>query len=108
METFPCPYLAGQVELTDEREEHIADHHPDLLPKYRDKIAEVLADPDLIRRSTRAANARLFARWFDDVRQGKFVVVVVVTDSGPAVRHWVLTAYIARKLAGGLTEWTRS
>jgi len=108
MERFPCPYLSGVVELTDEREEHIADHHPDLLPVYRDRIAETLAEPDFIRRSTRAANVRLFARWFDDVRGGKNVVIVVVTDSGPDVRHWVLTAYIARKLAGGLTEWMRS
>ena len=24
MQIFPCPYLKGDVELTDEREEHIA------------------------------------------------------------------------------------
>jgi len=108
MPLFSCPYLQGEVELTDERESHIADQHPDLLPEHRDKIAETLADPDQIRRSARFNNARLFTRWFDNVREGKHIVVVVVTDPAPNERHWIVTAYIARKLAGGVIEWTRS
>jgi hypothetical protein len=48
-----CPYLHGDVELTEERERHIRERHPDLLPKYRDGIAEVLSDPDEVRRSAR-------------------------------------------------------
>jgi hypothetical protein len=34
MKQFPYPYLEGNVELTDEREEHITATHPDLLPNY--------------------------------------------------------------------------
>ena len=34
MSRFPCPYLKGNVELTEERERHIAERHPDLLPEY--------------------------------------------------------------------------
>jgi len=41
-----CPYLNGEVELTDEREHHIAERHPDLLPDYRHLIAETLSRPD--------------------------------------------------------------
>lgn len=108
MALFSCPYLQGEVELTDERESHIAEQHPDLLPGYRDKVAETLADPDQIRRGARFNNARLFTRWFDNVRDGKHVVVVVVTDAAPNERYWIVTAYIARKLAGGVIEWTRS
>jgi hypothetical protein len=33
MAHFPCPYLGSNVELTDEREHHIANHHPDPLPE---------------------------------------------------------------------------
>lgn len=44
MRGFPCPYLNGEVECTAEREGHIAEGHPDLLPAYRDKIAETLAE----------------------------------------------------------------
>jgi hypothetical protein len=107
MTYFPCPYLRGQVELTDEREQHIANTHPDLLPEHRDRIADTLADPDQIRRSSRFGNARMFSRWFDEVRGGKYVVVVVVSDAHPVNRHWIITAYIARRLAKGDIEWKR-
>lgn len=40
MRTFPCPYLRGEVELTDEREAHIARTHPDLLPDYLTEIRQ--------------------------------------------------------------------
>lgn len=107
MARFPCPYLHGEVELTEERERHIAEHHPDLLPAHRRCIMETLAEPDQVRRSLRMGNARLFARWFDDVGSGKNVVVVVVSDSEPNERHWVITAYIAGKLAQGEIEWSK-
>jgi hypothetical protein len=104
---FKCPYLNAQVELTDERERHIAERHPDLLPEHRQCIADTLVDPDQVRRSARFASARLFTRWFESVRGGKYVVVVVVSESAPGGRHWVITAYIARKLAEGEIEWKR-
>lgn len=107
MTRYPCPYLKGEVELTDERERHIAERHPDLLPKHRDRIAETLAEPDQVRRSVRFGSAGLFSRWYTDVRQGKHVVVVVVSELNPTERHWIITAYIARNLAEGDLEWRR-
>ena len=50
MRIFPCPYLNGEVELTDEREEHIALTQPDLLPEYLPQVKQTLADPDQVRR----------------------------------------------------------
>ncbi len=108
MRTFPCPYLKGVVELTDEREAHIAHMHPDLLPAHLAQIGQTLADPDQVRRSLRMSAARLFYRWFTDVRQGKYVVVVVVSEAAPRVRHWIITAYIARRVANGEIEWNRN
>ena len=105
---FPCPYLQTEVELTEERERHIAERHPDLLLEYRACIADTLADPDQVRRSTRLRSARLFTRWFDTVRGGKHVVVVVITDVAASRRHWVVTAYMARQLTEGDIEWTKS
>lgn len=105
---FPCPLLDVQVEWTAERERHTADRHPDLLPEHRAKVAETLADPDQIRRSKRFGNARLFSRWYGELRGGKHVVVVVVSDPAPGERHWIVTAYITRRLAEGEVEWTRS
>jgi hypothetical protein len=34
-------------------------------------------------------------------------VVVVVSDDRSQERHWVITAYMARRLAEGRPEWTR-
>ncbi|MBI1802619.1 MAG: hypothetical protein HYR71_13420 [Chloroflexi bacterium] len=107
MTAFLCPYLEGEVELTDEREQHIASNHPDLLPEYRALLGEVLADPDQVRRSARFSNARLFSRRFATLRGGKHVVIIVVSDAAPAQRYWIITAYIARKLAEGIIEWHR-
>ena len=107
MTRFPCPYLTGQVELSEERERHVAERHPDLLPEHRERIAETLADPDQVRGSVRFASAKLFSRWYTDIRGGKHVVVVVVSEIGPSQRHWIITAYIARRLAEGDIEWRR-
>ncbi len=107
MTRFPCPYLRGEVELTDERERHVAETHPDLLPTHRERIAGTLLDPDEVRRSPRVVSARLFVRWYDDLHRGKHVVVVVVSE-GTARRHWMVTAYLARRLAEGEVEWRRS
>ena len=56
MKRYFCPYLGGEVELSEEREGHI----------------------------------------------------VVVSETEPLGRHWVITAYQARKLSGGEVEWKRS
>jgi hypothetical protein len=105
---LPCPYLKARVELSDERALHIAERHPDLFPEHSQRIGETLADPDEVRRSSRLGSARLFSRWFGSVRGGKYVVVVVVSDVGPQRRHWVITAYLARRLTEGEREWTKS
>lgn len=104
---LPCPYLPGSVELAPEREAHIAERHPDLLPTYRERISQTLTEPDEVRRSDRIAYARILSRYFEDVMGGKHIVVVVISEVAPS-RHWVVTAYLARRLSGGTIKWTRS
>ena len=99
-----CPNLGGWVEITDERERHIAARHPDLLPGRRDFLMGTLAEPDQVRRSDRFENARLLSRWYDDF--GRHVVVVVMSEAEG--RNWVVTAYTARRLTQGDTEWIRN
>lgn len=108
MVLFSCPYLSGDVELTDERERHIAQQHPDLLPAHGQKIADTLAKPDKVRRSTRIANTWLLSRWFDALRGGKHIVVVVAGQYSSPRRYWIITAYVARKLTGGELVWKRN
>jgi hypothetical protein len=107
MTTLPCPYLNTEVELTDEREQHIRDKHPELLPAYRAQLIQTVADPDEVRRDSRFPNSLLFSHWFPEVKGGKFVVVVVVADPSPAERYWIVTAYVARQLSGGTMIWKR-
>jgi hypothetical protein len=108
MSLLPCSYLGAEVELSEERERHIRTHHPDLLPEHRSCIVEAVERPDQVRRSIRVGNARLFTKWFDGLRGGRYVVVVVVADPGREKRPWVITAYLARKLKEGEIEWEKS
>ena len=108
MTTYPCPYLGDEVELSGEREQHIMEHHPDLVPDHKDRIGDTLGDPDQVRRSKRFGNARLFAKWYDDLVRGKHLVVVVVSEAKPKSRNWVVTAYMTKKIAEGDEEWKRN
>ena len=108
MVRLPCPYLGVPVELTDERTQHITDTHPELRPDHLPALELTVSDPDQIRTSSRLVGARIFARWFDDIRDGKYVVGVVVADPPPSGRAWIVTAYLARRLSGGTIEWTRN
>jgi len=96
---FPCPYLGGSVELTEERQQHIHQNHPQILPDRLSELAETLDHPDQIRPSAFDPAALLFSKWFDTIRTGRYFVVVVVTDP-QTQRHWIVTAYTARKLRG--------
>jgi hypothetical protein len=94
--------------MTTERERHIAEHHPDLLPHHRHRIAETLFNPDEVRQSSQMSSGLLFSKRYDDALTGKSIVVVVMTAGGTNVRNWVVTAYITRKLVGGETKWKRN
>ncbi|HXQ21303.1 MAG TPA: DUF433 domain-containing protein [Candidatus Acidoferrales bacterium] len=45
------------------------------------------------RRQLGQQRRRIFFRWYDDLRDGKFVVVVVVSDL-PDTRHWIASDMI--------------
>jgi hypothetical protein len=42
---FPCPFLAGEVELTAEREAHILERHPELCVVLFQRLRETLHAP---------------------------------------------------------------
>jgi hypothetical protein len=104
LQSFPCPHLNCEVELTQEREGHIAETHPGTLPDYLEQLAETLLAPDQIRISARDERALLFSKWFTTIRTGRHLVVVVVSDTNPE-RHWIITTYTARRLSGGKVIW---
>ncbi|MGF1481927.1 MAG: PBECR2 nuclease fold domain-containing protein [Cyanophyceae cyanobacterium] len=108
MEQFSCPYLGKDVELTDEREEHIENRHPTLIQDYLERLAQTIAEPDKIHRSQQNSNTRLFCRFYDDFQRRKYVIVIVRSDLEPVERSWIVTAYRARNLPKGKVLWTRS
>jgi hypothetical protein len=92
MTSFFGAYLGREVQLSGEREAYIAARHPDPRPEHRERIGAALADPDQVRRRPRFGAAKLFSRWFLDVRGGKHVVVVVVSPGRgqPPLDHYGL------------------
>jgi uncharacterized protein YuzE len=96
---FACPWLGRDVELPRERELRIEAQHPDLLPGRRTALAEVLADPEIVRRSATAAAALSFSRRYADAAGARHVTVVVDDSRAPA-RAFIVTAYAARRLSG--------
>ena len=104
---FACPYLNNRVELTEERRQHIRTTHPGTLPEYQEQLEATLQSPDQIRRSTRDHNALLFSRWFDTIRTGRHLVVVVVNDDNRLTRYWIVTVYTARRISGGAEVWQK-
>jgi hypothetical protein len=100
-----CPYLNSNVELTDEREAHIISTHPGTLPDYIDEVLETIKNPDQIRHSERDSSALLFSKWFDTIRTGRYLVVVIVVASQ---RPWIITIYTARKLSKGNVIWQKN
>jgi hypothetical protein len=88
--------LGTNIELTDERRQHILQYHRDLLP-YFDRVADVLLAPDGIRRTFDDSHVLLFYRFYPDILNGKYLVVAVKVND----RSFVLTAYLARRLKTG-------
>lgn len=79
------------VELTRERQQHIFDYHPDIIPFFN-KIPEVLKHPDQIRRSTYDKEVILFYKYYSDILGGKYLSVVVKINK----RNFILTAYLTQ------------
>lgn len=101
-----CPYLDGQVELTDERRAHIERRHPEVLPQHWDWLVETVLDPDRVLVDADYPNTRLLVRWYDDVSDGSHVVVAVVSTPEPP-RHWIVTAMLVSREVKGDVEWQR-
>ena len=95
IEEYPS-VLRQPVEFTDERRAHILKRHPAAAP-FMERIRDVLALPQQIRRSTYDPEVLLFSRFYPDILGGKHLVVVVRIDG----RRFILTVYLTRRLAGG-------
>lgn len=88
--------IIGEVELTTERKFHIILKHPEIKPHIK-KISQVLSSPDTIRRSKFDREALLFYKYFDKIKEGKYINVTVKKDE----RNFIVTAYITDRIRAG-------
>jgi hypothetical protein len=86
----------GEVELTDEREVHICERHPELR-KHIDKFSEVLEDPDVVRSSRFDRKVLLFYKYFASIKAGKYLTIAVKRNT----RNFILTGYLTDKIKAG-------
>lgn len=90
------------IELTDERWKHIIKEHPEIEP-YRDRIKEVLSSPDYVKKSKRDENVLLYYKFYDDIFDGKYLIVVAMKG----LRSFILTCYITDIIKKGETLWEK-
>lgn len=107
MPAFPCPALGAFVELHADREEQILLQHPEIEDRFTELVETTLAEPDLVdRRADRPEIGVL--RFWPDLRDGHFVVVIVRSDRDPgaeSLRYWVVTVYITRNIETWKSMW---
>ncbi len=98
-------YLGRPVRLTDERQQHILQHHPEMT-EWVDKIGSVLAHPERVVRSRFDPESELYYVWQPQTRVGpKYLCVVVVVKESDA---FVLTAYLTDSIKKGQVLWPKN
>jgi len=95
-------YLGEQVVLTKDVYGVILLKHPES-KKFFDHIGETLASPEVVRRSVTDIRTRLYYRFYRDVLDGKFVVVVVKRAEG----NFISTIYATDKIKEGEVIWQK-
>jgi hypothetical protein len=97
-------YGGQEIRLTRERETHIAIRREVALG-LRERIAEVLREPDRVVQSATDPEARLYYRWYPATPVGaKHFCVVVANVEGDG---FVLTAYFTQRVKRGEAIWSR-
>ena len=89
MERFRAPF--GEVELTDEREQHIIQFHPEI-KAYIIFFQDTIAEPEHIGHSVFDPNVIICYRFVHSV--AKHLAVVIKTNR----RNFILTAYFTHKI----------
>ncbi len=87
--------VVGAIKLTTERKAHIIKSHP-IMEIYIHNLKEVLEKPAEVRFSNYNKNVLLFYRYFDNIENGKYIVVVVNKTS-----KQVITAYLTSRIKTG-------
>jgi hypothetical protein len=90
-----------KAHLTDREWDHIVHRHPEI-KKYGRRIHEILALPDLVKISKRDPDVHLYYRFYNDIFNGKYLLVVVNHS-----RRKVVTMFITDKIKVGEVLWQK-
>lgn len=91
-----------RIVLTDSRWKHIIGQHPEVRP-HLEKITKVVSDPDFVKRSKKARDTYLYYKYYKEIYEGKYLLVVVNYTGTPNI----LTCYITDRIKEGEHVWKR-
>lgn len=91
------------IYLTEERWKHILEGHPEILP-LKVNLREVLEASDFITRSLYDPEIFLYYKFYTNIWNGKYIVVVIKKNK----RNFMLTAYITDRVKGGKIIWQKN
>lgn len=92
------------VRLTEERREHLETNHPEMAGQIP-RIAQTLADPDVIIRSGVGQDTELFYRLYEQTPVTRKHLCVVVKSV--ANDNFIVTAYYTDRIKRGETLWAK-
>lgn len=90
-----CQSLDIDLNLTDERLNHIIGRHPEF-ENLINEFCETINRPDFIIK--KETGELLLVSWHPQIFNGKFMIVVIRKDSK---RSWIITAFLSRKRPSG-------
>jgi len=94
--------FGNSIELSDERWLHIIKEHPEV-SLHKERIQEVLVTPDYVKKSSRDAEVLLYYKYYDDIFNGKYMLVV----AKKGFRSFILACYITDMIKKGVALWEK-
>ncbi|MBI2658554.1 hypothetical protein HYX05_00430 [Candidatus Woesearchaeota archaeon] len=90
------------IKFADKQWNHIIKEHPEVEP-YKNRILDILKEPDLVKRSKRDEDTFLYYRFYKDVYKGKYLLVIARTRD-----RLLLTCYITDRVKEGDLIWKKA
>ncbi|MBS4027633.1 MAG: hypothetical protein KGZ58_03255 [Ignavibacteriales bacterium] len=89
-----------KIEIPKERWKHACIHHPEIEP-FIELVKETIESPDFIKMSSSDKSVRMYYKYFSNVFDGKYILVVIKTNK----RNFLLTTYITDYIKAGEELW---
>ncbi len=95
--------FGNRIVIANKRLQLIINKHPEIEP-YINRIKYILSHPDIVKRSKRNSDTFLYYRFYKDVYQGKFLLVVARTKDNPILS----TFFVTDRIKEGEIIWKKN